>query len=149
MEPPAEAQDATSADLPDQAQEETAPAPESEETVPEEAPASESENEGNDFTQEGGTPTPEDSSQTQQTEEPMQEGSNITDGAQGQMTDSFGNRNQAGQGQPAEAQGTQPGSNPEEDSAVQAERETAILLAASLVCLLIGLTAVFLYPRKH
>ena len=149
MEPPAEAQDATSADLPDQAQEETAPAPESEETVPEEAPASESENEGNDFTQEGGTPTSEDSTQTLQTEEPMQEGSNVTDGAQGQMTDSFGNRNQAGQGQPAEAQGTQPGSNPEEDSAVQAERETAILLAASLVCLLIGLTAVFLYPRKH
>lgn len=149
MEPPAEAQDATSADLPDQAQEETAPAPESEETVPEEAPASESENEGNDFTQEGGTPTSEDSTQTQQTEEPMQEGSNVTDGAQGQMTDSFGNRNQAGQGQPAEAQGTQPGSNPEEDTAVQAERETAILLAASLVCLLIGLTAVFLYPRKH
>ena len=149
MEPPAEAQDATSADLPDQAQEETAPAPESEETVPEEAPASESENEGNDFTQEGGTPTSEDSTQTQQTEEPIQEGSNVTDGAQGQMTDSFGNRNQAGQGQPAEAQGAQPGSNPEEDSAVQAERETAILLAASLVCLLIGLTAVFLYPRKH
>ena len=149
MEPPAEAQDATSADLPDQAQEETAPAPESEETVPTEAPASESENEGNDFTQEGGTPTPEDSTQTLQTEEPMQEGSNITDGAQGQMTDSFGNRNQAGQGQPAEAQGTPPGSNPEEDSAVQTERETAILLAASLVCLLIGLTAVFLYPRKH
>lgn len=149
MEPPAEAQDATSADLPDQAQEETAPAPESEETVPEEAPASESENEGNDFTQEGGTPTSEDSTQTLQTEEPMQEGSNVTDGAQGQMTDSFGNRNQAGQGQPAEAQGTQPGSNPEEDPAVQAERETAILLAASLVCLLIGLTAVFLYPRKH
>lgn len=149
MEPPAEAQDATSADLPNQAQEETAPAPESEETVPEEAPASESENEGNDFTQEGGTPTSEDSTQTLQTEEPMQEGSNVTDGAQGQMTDSFGNRNQAGQGQPAEAQGTQPGSNPEEDSAVQAERETAILLAASLVCLLIGLTAVFLYPRKH
>ena len=149
MEPPAEAQDATSADLPDQAQEETAPAPESEETVPTEAPASESENEGNDFTQEGGTPTSEDSTQTLQTEEPMQEGSNVTDGAQGQMTDSFGNRNQAGQGQPAEAQGTQPGSNPEEDSAVQAERETAILLAASLVCLLIGLTAVFLYPRKH
>ena len=149
MEPPAEAQDATSADLPDQAQEETAPVPESEETVPEEAPASESENEGNDFTQEGGTPTSEDSTQTLQTEEPMQEGSNVTDGAQGQMTDSFGNRNQAGQGQPAEAQGTQPGSNPEEDSAVQAERETAILLAASLVCLLIGLTAVFLYPRKH
>lgn len=149
MEPPVEAQDATSADLPDQAQEETAPAPESEETVPEEAPASESENEGNDFTQEGGTPTSEDSTQTLQTEEPMQEGSNVTDGAQGQMTDSFGNRNQAGQGQPAEAQGTQPGSNPEEDSAVQAERETAILLAASLVCLLIGLTAVFLYPRKH
>lgn len=149
MEPPAEAQDATSADLPDQAQEETAPAPESEETVPTEAPASESENEGNDFTQEGGTPTSEDSTQTLQTEEPMQEGSNVTDGAQGQMTDSFGNRNQAGQGQPAEAQGTQPGSNPEEDPAVQAERETAILLAASLVCLLIGLTAVFLYPRKH
>lgn len=149
MEPPAEAQDATSADLPNQAQEETAPAPESEETVPEEAPASESENEGNDFTQEGGTPTSEDSTQTLQTEEPMQEGSNVTDGAQGQMTDSFGNRNQAGQGQPAEAQGTQPGSNPEEDPAVQAERETAILLAASLVCLLIGLTAVFLYPRKH
>ena len=149
MEPPAEAQDATSADLPNQAQEETAPAPESEETVPTEAPASESESEGNDFTQEGGTPTPEDSTQTQQTEEPMQEGSNVTDGAQGQMTDSFGNRNQAGQGQPAEAQGTQPGSNPEEDSAVQTERETAILLAASLVCLLIGLTAVFLYPRKH
>ena len=149
MEPPAEAQDATSADLPNQAQEETAPAPESEETVPTEAPASESESEGNDFTQEGGTPTPEDSTQTQQTEEPMQEGSSITDGAQGQMTDSFGNRNQAGQGQPAEAQGTQPGSNPEEDTAVQAERETAILLAASLVCLLIGLTAVFLYPRKH
>ena len=64
MEPPAEAQDATSADLPDQAQEETAPAPESEETVPEEAPASESENEGNDFTQEGGTPTSEDSADT-------------------------------------------------------------------------------------
>ena len=149
MEPPAEAQDATSADLPDQAQEETAPAPESEETVPTEAPASESENEGNDFTQEGGTPTSEDSTQTLQTEEPMQEGSNVTDGAQGQMTDSFGNWNQAGQGQPAEAQGTQPGSNPEEDPAVQAERETAILLAASLVCLLIGLTAVFLYPRKH
>lgn len=149
MEPPAEAQDATSVDLPNQAQEETAPAPESEETVPTEAPASESENEGNDFTQEGGTPTSEDSTQTLQTEEPMQEGSNVTDGAQGQMTDSFGNRNQAGQGQPAEAQGTQPGSNPEGDSAVQAERETAILLAASLVCLLIGLTAVFLYPRKH
>ena len=149
MEPPAEAQDATSVDLPNQAQEETAPAPESEETVPTEAPASESENEGNDFTQEGGTPTSEDSTQTLQTEEPMQEGSNVTDGAQGQMTDSFGNRNQAGQGQPAEAQGTQPGSNPEEDSAVQAERETAILLAASLVCLLIGLTAVFLYPPKH
>ena len=149
MEPPAEAQDATSVDLPNQAQEETAPAPESEETVPTEAPASESENEGNDFTQEGGTPTSEDSTQTLQTEEPMQEGSNVTDGAQGQMTDSFGNRNQAGQGQPAEAQGTQPGSNPEEDTAVQAERETAILLAASLVCLLIGLTAVFLYPRKH
>ena len=82
----------------------------------------------------------------------MQEDNNVTDGAQGQMSDPFGgtgNRNQAGQGQPVESQGTQPGSEPGEDAAVQTDRETVLLLAASLICLLIGLIAVFLYPRKH
>ena len=149
VEPPAEAQDATSEDPPDQTQEETVPAPESEESVLAEAPASEGENGGNDFTQEGGTPTPEGGTQN----EPAQEDSSVTDGVQGQVTDPFGgteDRNQAEQRQPAESEGgTPPGNNPGEDAAVQAERETAILLAASLVCLLIGLTAVCLYPRKH
>ena len=91
---------------------------------------------------------PEDSTQN----EPAQEDSSVTDGVQGQMADPFGStedRNQAEQRQPAESQGTQPGSEPGENAAVQTDRETVVLLAASLVCLLVGLAAVFLYPRKH
>ena len=68
------------------------------------------------------------------------------------MNDPFGdtdNRSQTGQSQPAESQGTQPGNEPGENAAVQTDRETAVLLAASLVCLLIGLAAVSLYPRRH
>ena len=155
MNPPTEAQNSTSANLPDQgetAEEDLLPASESEESVSAEAPASKTEGGGNDFTQEDGTPMPEGSSQTQQTEEPMQEDSSVTDEAQGQMTDPFGgteDRNQAEQRQPAESQGTQPGSEPGENAAVQTDRETVVLLAASLVCLLVGLAAVFLYPRKH
>lgn len=147
-EPPAEAQSSPSADPPAQAQEETVPAPESEETAPAESPASEGENGGNDFTQEGGASMPEDSTQN----EPAQEDSSVTDGVQGQMADPFGStedRSQAEQRQPAESQGTQPGSEPGENAAVQTDRETVVLLAASLVCLLVGLAAVFLYPRKH
>lgn len=152
MEPPTEVQNSTSADPPGQAQE-AAEGAESEEIAPAEAPASEGENGGNDFTQEGGTQIPEGSTQTQQTEEPIQEDSSVTDEAQGQRTDPFGgteDRNQAGQGQPAESEGgTPPGNNPGEEGAVQTERETAALLATSLLCLLIGLAAVCLYPRKH
>ncbi len=151
MEPPAEAQGSTSAGPPTQAQG-GAEGVESEEPAPEEVPTSEVENEGDDFTQEGVTPTPEGSTQAQQAEEPAQENSNVTEGTQGQMTNPFGgtdNWNQDGQSQLTESEGTQPGSNPEEETAVQAERETAVLLAASLACLLIGLIAIFLYPRKH
>ena len=155
MEPPTEAQGSASADPPDQGQEageEAVQVPESEETAPAEVPASQAEGGGNVFTQESGTPTPEGSSQTQGGDEPAQEDSGVADGAQDQMTDpSDGTdaRNQAGQRQPAESQETQPGNNPGEETAVPAERETAVLLAASLICLLIGLAAVFLYPRKH
>ena len=98
-----------------------------------------------DTVQTDGAPTPEDG-------EPTLEDSRVADGAQGQMTDPSGgtdNRNQAGQGQPTQSEGTQPGGSPEDETAVSAERETEILLAASLLCLLIGLAAVSLYPRKH
>lgn len=101
---------------------------------------------------EGGAPMPEDGTQTQQTEEPAREDSGVTDGAQGQTADPFGGadgQNQNGQRQPADFEGAQQGSAPAGAGTVQAERETAVLLAASLVCLLIGLAVVCFYPRKH
>ena len=137
MEPPVEARDTTSMAQSDQIQgtaEEAAPAPGSEGTAPAEGPTSEAENGDNDLTQEADGPQQEDNSPT--------------DGAQGQMTDPFDTDSwdQAGQRQPT---GTQPGNDFEGETAIQNEQETAILLAASLVCLLIGMAAVFLYPRKH
>ena len=151
-EPSTEAQDATPADLLDQAQEEAVPAPESEETAPAEAPASEGADGSNDFTQAGGTPTPESSTPIQGADGPGQENSGVTDGAQGQETDPLegtDNQNQDGQRQSAQSGGAQPENRLREESAAQAEGETAVLLAASLVCLLLGLAAAFLYPQKH
>ena len=146
-----QAQGSASSDPSDPAQEEAVPDPESEESAPAGIPASGGEG-GDDTVQTDGAPTPEDSAQAPEDGEPTLEDSRVADGAQGQMTDPSGgtdNRNQAGQGQPTQSEGTQPGGSPEDETAVSAERETEILLAASLLCLLIGLAAVSLYPRKH
>ena len=151
-EPPAEAQNSASADPPEQAQEEAVPAPASEETAPAAAPSSEAEESGSDLTQEDGSSTPEGDTQAQGSDQPAQADGGAAGGAQGQMTAPSGgtdDRSQAEQRQQAASEGTQPGGNPGEETAVPVDWETAVLLAASLVCLLIGLAAVFLYPRKH
>ena len=132
--PPAQAQEA----------EEVSPAPESEETAPAEVPDSETESRGNDFAQSGGSPMPEDSTQTQRSDGLAREYGSVTDGAQEQEPSSSGDaggQNQAWQ--------RQPGSSPGEEADIHTERENMVLLAASLACLPIGLAVVFLYPRKH
>ena len=132
--PPAQAQEA----------EEVFPAPESEETAPAEVPDPETEGGGSDFTQSGGSPMPEDSTQTQRSDGPAREYGSVTDGAQEREPSSSGDagsQNQAWQ--------RQPGSSPGEEADIHTDRETMVLLAASLACLPIGLAVVFLYPRKH